>query len=298
MTTTELVTALYRTTLGREPDAPGLAFYVDKLAEGFTLDELIQSFTGSEEFLNRYVATNALRYGDQTEQRFINLLLQDRLPHILHAVRVQLVQTVAPAAQAILDLGGAHSADERGALLAIGYPHAPKTVDIIDLPPADRFYTAGEAHKTVRDGATTIRYHYHSMADLSAYPAAAFDLVWSGETIEHIGYDDAMRMLNGVRRVLRPGGVFALDTPNRSLTRIQVGEDNFTHPEHRYEYCAEELAGLLEKAGFRIIRRRGLVHLPKTAASGIFDAREFVANASINDDPARSYVFYIEATPR
>jgi predicted SAM-dependent methyltransferase len=294
----ELITALYRNTLGREPDPQGLAFYIDKMANGFTLDQLIQSFIGSEEFLIHFVTASSDRYGDKTEQRFINLLLQNRLPSILHEVRKQLITTVAPAGRAVLDLGGAHSSDERGALLAVGYPHQPSTLDIIDLPPQDRFYSAGETHKTIRAGATTVRYHYQSMADLSKFATQQFDLVWSGETIEHITYAEAMQMLTGIRRVLKPGGIFALDTPNRTLTEIQVGKDNFTHPEHRYEYRAEELAGLLEQAGFRIVRQLGLVHLPKSAKSREFDAREFVANASINADPANSYVFYIEATPR
>jgi SAM-dependent methyltransferase len=297
MTPNELITSLYRTTLGREPDAPGMAFYVDLLTRGFSLDELIQSFVGSEEFLNRYVASNASRFGEQTEQRFINLLLRDRLPHVLHSVRVNLVKSVAPPAKSILDLGGAHSTDERGALIAIGYPHMPNTLDVIDLPPQDRFYSAGEAQKMVRSGSTLIRYHYQSMADLSNFGEEQFDLVWSGETIEHIEYDEALRMLGGVRRVLKPDGIFALDTPNRSLTAIQVGRENFTHPEHRYEYRAEELAELLRAAGFEIVRQLGLIHLPQTAKSGIFDAREFVANASINDDPTNSYVFYLEAKP-
>jgi SAM-dependent methyltransferase len=297
MTPSALVTAMYRAALGREPDAAGLAFYIDRLKRGSSFDEVIQSFIGSEEFFNRYVASNASRYGEQTEQRFINLLLRDRLPHVLHSVRVALVRTVAPAAKAILDLGGAHSTDERGALLAIGYPHQPETIDIVDLPPQERFYCAGESQKVVRNGPTLVRYHYQSMADLSKFESGRFDLVWSGETIEHIPYDEAVSMLVHVRRVLKPGGTFALDTPNRSLTEIQVGKDNFTHPEHHYEYRAEELVELLQTSGYRIVRQRGLIHLPKAASSGVFDAREFVANANINDDPANSYVFYIEATP-
>jgi len=46
----QFVTDLYQTFLNRAPDAPGLAFWVDYLAQGLTRNMLITQFANSEEF--------------------------------------------------------------------------------------------------------------------------------------------------------------------------------------------------------------------------------------------------------
>ena len=48
-----------------------------------------------------------------------------------------------------------------------------------------------------------------------------FDLVYSGQSIEHVTPSDADIVIKEVARVLRPGGWFALDTPNARVTRVQ-----------------------------------------------------------------------------
>ena len=48
----EAVDILYKTMLGREADAAGKAGWVDALAQGFTLQHIINGFCGSEEFTN------------------------------------------------------------------------------------------------------------------------------------------------------------------------------------------------------------------------------------------------------
>ncbi|MGC1818205.1 MAG: class I SAM-dependent methyltransferase, partial [Casimicrobiaceae bacterium] len=54
-------------------------------------------------------------------------------------------------------------------------------------------------------------------ASVSAIPLpdASVDLVVSFETIEHIGADDQARMLLEFARVLAPGGLLVLSSPNR-----------------------------------------------------------------------------------
>lgn len=48
----EFVTRLYRTTLDREPDAPGLANWVRLLEQGRSREKVISGFTNSPEFIN------------------------------------------------------------------------------------------------------------------------------------------------------------------------------------------------------------------------------------------------------
>ena len=54
-----------------------------------------------------------------------------------------------------------------------------------------------------------------SCAEDAALPfgAGAFDLVWAGETLEHVA--DVTGLLSETRRVLRPGGALLVTTPNQ-----------------------------------------------------------------------------------
>lgn len=65
----------------------------------------------------------------------------------------------------------------------------------------------------------------------------SFDLVVSLELIEHL--PDYRRYLKEVRRVLKPGGVFVLSTPNKDNYR------GLTSPFHTREFNLEELQKIL-----------------------------------------------------
>ena len=71
-------------------------------------------------------------------------------------------------------------------------------------------------------------------------PAASVDVVVSFETIEHIDQHDAM--LAEVRRVLRPGGVLLISTPDRDVYTDPSGDRN---PYHVRELSRPEFETLL-----------------------------------------------------
>jgi len=85
---------------------------------------------------------------------------------------------------------------------------------------------------------------------------ASFDVVWSGETIEHVA--DTAPWLAEIRRVLRPGGRLLLTTPNHGpLTRLSLAlssrafERHFDPlGEHLRFYTRRSLTGLLHGLGF------------------------------------------------
>jgi 2-polyprenyl-3-methyl-5-hydroxy-6-metoxy-1,4-benzoquinol methylase len=94
------------------------------------------------------------------------------------------------------------------------------------------------------------------------YPSGSFDVITCLEVMEHLGRDP-MNMLWEVNRVLRPGGLFVLTTPNivsaRSVRAVLTGY----HPQiwstfpttarydrHNREYTPREVRVLLENAGF------------------------------------------------
>ncbi|MDW8395410.1 MAG: methyltransferase domain-containing protein [Anaerolineae bacterium] len=219
----------------------------------------------------------------------------------LHRARVQLVRTELPSAEVIVDLGGACSWSIEGALLAFGYPHPAREITIFDLPPdqrmfADTFkYLSAERSEwmEVRPG-VRVRYWHRSFVDLDGISDQSVDLVWSGETIEHVTREEARQTIREVYRVLKPGGYFCLDTPNRLVTRLQF-PDRWIHPEHKYEYTPQELSQGLQEAGFEVLRMLGICPMPRSVQQQVFDVTELYVNARITDEPENCYLFYVEA---
>ncbi|WP_160123792.1 methyltransferase domain-containing protein [Rhodovarius lipocyclicus] len=79
------------------------------------------------------------------------------------------------------------------------------------------------------------------------------DVVVSFETLEHVADHDSF--LSEVRRVLRPGGLFVLSTPDRLVYSSPFREPN---PYHVHELTAEELEDLLGRyfSQFEFLRQR------------------------------------------
>lgn len=213
-----------------------------------------------------------------------------------HQARLQLVQKKLPPAQLILDLGGAAGSDPSGTLLSMGYPYQPERIDIVDLPSEERFFKSSsvsdiECHTTPQG--TQIYYHYISMTNLATFPDETFDLVWSGQSIEHITPAEATLLIQEVYRILKPDGHFCLDTPNRQLTLLQVRQ-GFVHPEHKVEYVPSELMGQLIEIGFVIVEQKAVSPMPISHRTGRFNRLELIHSNSLGDNPNVGYSFYLQ----
>lgn len=73
------------------------------------------------------------------------------------------------------------------------------------------------------------------------FPTATFDAITSFETLEHLERRDGF--LGELARVLRPGGVCILSTPNANYTQPVDGRPR--NPFHRHEYTPQELRDAL-----------------------------------------------------
>jgi SAM-dependent methyltransferase len=102
--------------------------------------------------------------------------------------------------------------------------------------------------------------------------AGAYDLVLSLEVLEHLNdahtpassieeiamftHSGARNMFSESFRILRPGGVLLLTTPNAnsidSIGNILRGRHPFNYPPHVREYTIEEVISLARNAGFSV----------------------------------------------
>ncbi|CAG0927778.1 putative S-adenosylmethionine-dependent methyltransferase/MSMEI_2290 [Thermoflexales bacterium] len=223
-----------------------------------------------------------------------------QVQHALHQARCSLVRTELPAADTIADLGGACTEAISGALLWMGYPHPAREITIIDLPPSNRMfadtfnYIAAETANWIEVGQTRIRYIHTVMTDMSGLADASVDMLWLGQSIEHITQAQARQVYGEALRVLKPGGYFCLDTPNRTLTRLQ-SSFGYIHPEHKHEYRPAELAHQLTRAGLVVKRTLGVCPMPYSVRRQRFYPQEILDHGEVSPDAASSYFFYIES---
>ena len=259
--------------LNRRPDDAGTEYYLKRLDGGL---------------INRQQFIHFLFESDEYRQRFTPKF-SDRL----HEARQEFVKTL-PKADCIVDLGGACPTVPEGALYASSYPYRARRLIIVDLPHNDRMVNPldFQEERLMRDYGT-IDYVHSSMADLSAIEDDLADLIFAGESIEHVDRDAAVLVIAEARRVLRPGGYFCLDTPNNKLTRIHCPTE-FIHPEHKVEYAPNELIDMLQEGGFEIVETGGICPMPETLRTGVFDETEVFRTPALSNEADISYCFYVK----
>jgi SAM-dependent methyltransferase len=100
-------------------------------------------------------------------------------------------------------------------------------------------------------------------ANLAAVPMpdASVDVVVNFQVIEHLW--DQPQFITECLRLLRPGGLLLMSTPNRIT--FTPGSDTPLNPFHTRELNAAELRQLLEDGGFTLDGMYGVFHGPRLA---------------------------------
>ena len=88
--------------------------------------------------------------------------------------------------------------------------------------------TEAVAHANASYATSNLRYVCASCTDIPL-PDASFDVVVSFETIEHIGEHQQTEFLREVDRLLAPGGMFIISSPNRPEYSERTGYNNEFH---------------------------------------------------------------------
>jgi len=92
--------------------------------------------------------------------------------------------------------------------------------------------------------------------DATQYEPASFDVVTLDQVIEHVS--EPVAVFRGVHRVLKPGGVLVLSTPNAAGWGARLFGSRWIHwhtPYHLQFFSDASMAHIAEKAGFRLQRR-------------------------------------------
>ena len=165
------------------------------------------------------------------------LLAEPFLPPLYKQVRSRLLELVNKTGTnpSILDVGG------RKSPYTIG---VPARITVIDLPRQSEIQqqlnlgineTVFEQIKKRRSNIETVSLDDMTRSDLAD---REFDFAVSVEVLEHVEEDELF--VSEVARVLKPGGIFLMTTPNGDWVENK-------NPDHKRHYRKNQLADLLEK---------------------------------------------------
>jgi SAM-dependent methyltransferase len=126
---------------------------------------------------------------------------------------------------------------------------------------------------------------------------SSVDLVFAGQTTEHLWSGELSGFLEEAHRVLSADGLLILDSPNRLVTEHL----NWTHEGHTVELSLKEISELVTLAGFDVISTAGIWRCEiddrvLQLEDGLDDSAMFTRRTSTaRDNPDQSYIWWLNA---
>ncbi|PTW50504.1 bifunctional 2-polyprenyl-6-hydroxyphenol methylase/3-demethylubiquinol 3-O-methyltransferase UbiG [Rhodovulum kholense] len=147
-------------------------------------------------------------------------------------------------------------------------PMARLGAEVVGADAAERNIPVARIH--AEQSGLTIDYR-HTTAEALAAAGERFDVVLNMEVVEHVA--DPLAYLTACRELLKPGGLHLCSTINRNpkaFVMTILGAEYVMRwlPKGTHEYqkfiTPDELCGLLERAGLKVLDRSGFVFNPLT----------------------------------
>ncbi len=236
----EIIEALYRGLLDREPDQGGRENYRNRIREGTNLTELISEFVQSEEFRKR----NGDSFLRPDNYHSAVGLRDDRLAGWNQADKAELIEGVKIGADDVVaDIGCG-----KGGRLSFCARFAKKVIGI-DIDPACIEITA-EKLKNIG----VAQYETHVIDGTSLpLPSKSVDIVICTEVLEHV--DDPAKVLSEMRRIGKPGTVYVISVPDpihEYARKKTAPASSFKKPNHVRIIERIEFENMVENAGLQV----------------------------------------------
>ncbi|MEH2149285.1 glycosyltransferase [Nostoc sp.] len=171
----------------------------------------------------------------------------------------------------------------------------------------DKFYpysienhTSIDLNSKPLDLPNNVTWIQHDGDDLRLIESQSFDLVFAGQFIQHLSWESQVSFLLEVNRVLKPNGIFVLDSLNYTVTNRY----GWKQPEHLHELTFQQVCELLPISGFKIQDSSGLISkdllgIPPNLFGKYIEPcldinlyQEDIASA-INQDPQNCFVWWV-----
>ncbi|WP_346832803.1 methyltransferase domain-containing protein [Pseudomonas abietaniphila] len=262
----------------------GLVGDLYKLFKNKKSDSEIAEIVSSFSFLDRDIDLLTVLLLSKEGFDSVSQGTMDTHLYLMHNARLKMVKHLLPPGDIILDLGGANAP-----LHHMGYRHDYSKIVLIDLPTEERHK---DFQVVLQDTGGKVVLRYEDMTDLKGIKSASVDLVWSGQSIEHVTPVQGQSMCREAFRVLKSGGRFCLDTPNGHISSIHAATvgNTFIHPDHKIEYTPDQLRGLLVETGFHIAEEWGICEMPMTKKTGVFSYDDFLLGGAITKNINDAYI--------
>ena len=164
--------------------------------------------------------------------------LPRQMKHLTFASRLREIEALIPSPGKVLDVG-----------CATGY--------FLEVAQSFGWEVAGVELSAYSAGLAAAKFGkliFNGTLEQASYSDASFDLVTLSDLIEHV--PDPVAFLNEVRRILKPGGVVMIVTPDlQSLAeRVMRGKWSHYKLEHIYYFSPVTIDTCLKKSGFIPVR--------------------------------------------
>jgi len=171
----------------------------------------------------------------------VNIVLEEFHRRRLRVFR-RIFARYIPAGSNVLDVGSGYS------LIRLTRPDWSFKVTCCDLDEA--------AMRRMAEAAPDYRWVLGDAANVP-FEDESFDAVYAGEIIEHL--PDPRAGFTEWLRVLKPGGVIILSTPNQHrLMNVINRAVDVINPEHISEMSYRELNAMIKEHGLRMLYRKGI----------------------------------------